>query len=296
MLGHSGFVNQVIFLPNGDVASCSSDKTIKIWNIERTEMLYELNGQTCSILSIALLQNGLLASGSWSGTISIWDLDQRVSLRTLEGHTGPVFSLKVLHNDNLASCSYDDTIKVWNPNSDENPLLQTMTGHGINCFSGIFGLLSNGCLVTCSCTFSVNEVSVIRIWNPSKGKLVKSLTTSSKHIRSLTVLANDNLVAGFLDGTIRIFRLFDKFNYQKFPESHQGAVLSLLQLSNGYLISGGSRKDPTIKVWDPVSLRLITTITSQHEGDISSLAVSNDGQLLASGSEDKTIKIWSLTY
>ena len=254
-------------------------------------MLYELSGQNCSIMSLALLQTGLLASGCWSGNVDIWDLDRRVHVRPLEGHTGPVFSLKVLQNGNLASCSYDDTIKVWKPCSDESPLLLTMTGHGINCFSGIFGLLSTGCLVTCSCTFSVNEVSVIRIWDPSKGKLVKSLTTSSKHIRSLAVLANDNLVAGFLDGTIRVFRLFDKFNYQKFPERHQGAVLSLLQLSNGYLISGGSKL-----VWDPETLRLVTTITGQHDGDISSLAESNDGKLLASCSEDKTIKIWSLTY
>ena len=49
--------------------------------------------------------------------------------------------------------------------------------------------------------------------------------------------------------------------------------------------------DDTIRIWDPVSSVCERTLTG-HVGAVRALAFLPDGRL-ASGSEDKTIKIWS---
>ena len=51
--------------------------------------------------------------------------------------------------------------------------------------------------------------------------------------------------------------------------------------------------DKTIKIWNLGSGRLLRTLTG-HSDWVRSVAISPDGQLLASGSSDKTIKIWNL--
>ena len=48
--------------------------------------------------------------------------------------------------------------------------------------------------------------------------------------------------------------------------------------------------DKTIKIWDTASWRCVETLEG-HNGSANSVAFSPDGQRLASGSMDKTVKI-----
>ena len=49
----------------------------------------------------------------------------------------------------------------------------------------------------------------------------------------------------------------------------------------------------TVKVWSLSARRLLHTFTG-HSNWVSSVAFSPDGQILASGSGDRTIKLWNL--
>ena len=50
----------------------------------------------------------------------------------------------------------------------------------------------------------------------------------------------------------------------------------------------------SIKVWDISDLTLLQNVKTGHSEDIPSLSISEDGKLLASGSRDKTIKLWPI--
>ena len=131
------------------MASCSSDRRIKVWDTASASELFTLNGHLDAVLTIALLPNGWLASGSSDSTIKVWDLEERKEVRTLHGHTNSVVSLQVLKNGNLVSDCGDDALKVWNPYLTRNNLLWSILGFGKRRGSIKTGLLSNDFMVTC---------------------------------------------------------------------------------------------------------------------------------------------------
>jgi COMPASS component SWD3 len=51
--------------------------------------------------------------------------------------------------------------------------------------------------------------------------------------------------------------------------------------------------DKTVKLWDSTTGQIVRTFEG-HSSGISDIAWSNDSEFIASASDDKTIRIWSL--
>src|SRR5438876_958554 len=73
--GHRGSVMGVSFSPDGKfLASCSRDKTIKVWDAATGELKRTLTEHTADVYDVTFSPKGnLLASASADKTIKLWD-------------------------------------------------------------------------------------------------------------------------------------------------------------------------------------------------------------------------------
>ncbi len=74
LTGHSDTVRALTLLPNGLLASGSSDTKMMVWNITKTSPLHTLTGHTGGIRALVVINEDYLASGANDGMIKLWSL------------------------------------------------------------------------------------------------------------------------------------------------------------------------------------------------------------------------------
>jgi len=124
----------VAYSPDGltTIASGSSDRTVKLWNIrDRKNIMLTntLEGHTDWVTSVAYSPRGdTLATGSEDYTVKIWDMTTRGCIATLQKHGSWVTTISYsLNEDVLATGSNDSTILFWDTRSWAN--IGTLTGN-----------------------------------------------------------------------------------------------------------------------------------------------------------------------
>ncbi|MDB9444228.1 hypothetical protein PN497_23160 [Sphaerospermopsis kisseleviana CS-549] len=326
LTGHSKWVTSVAYSPDGQtLASGSRDKTIKLWNARTRKLLQTLTGHSDSVRSLAYSPDGqTLASGSGDKTIKLWNARTRKLLQTLTGHSDSVWSVAYSPDgQTLASGSDDKTIKLWNVKTGK--LLQTLTGHSdwvrSLAYSPDGQTLASG-----------SKDKTIKLWNPRTGRLLQTLTGHSSSVLSLAYSPDgQTLASGSNDNTIKIWQVaafISKTPVQQNqsqvlqpqvskPQSQPGTIpapQTTIPVKNkkpgrllivaivgfigtqfyGYMRYGVFPVNPISIIANlPIGFFLETTLRG-HSLRVDSVAYSPDGQTLASGSYDKTIKLWDV--
>ncbi|KAL5381218.1 hypothetical protein DPSP01_007211 [Paraphaeosphaeria sporulosa] len=96
--GHSGGVISVAFSPDStQLASASSDTTVKIWEVSNGACLQTLEGHSGGVISVAFSADSTrLASASDDTTVKIWEVSSGACLQTLEGNSGYISSADLI--------------------------------------------------------------------------------------------------------------------------------------------------------------------------------------------------------
>ncbi|KAK9098256.1 hypothetical protein Syun_025301 [Stephania yunnanensis] len=101
------------------IATGSSDKTVRLWDVQSGECVRIFIGHRSMILSLAMSPDGrYMASGDEDGTIMMWDLSSGRCVTPLMGHSSCVWTLDFSGEGSLlASGSADCTVKLWDVTS-----------------------------------------------------------------------------------------------------------------------------------------------------------------------------------
>ncbi|MEG3889207.1 MULTISPECIES: WD40 domain-containing protein [unclassified Microcoleus] len=305
--GHSSFVNSLAISPDGKIlASGSWDKTIKIWNLETTELIGTLTGHSDRVNSVAISYDGkMLVSGSSDETIKFWNLHNGDLLCTFPGHSMEVNSVAINPKGLvIASCGgADNTIKLWNLRSGE--LLRTLRGHSDNVNAVVFSpdgkILASG-----------SSDATSKVWDVESGKLLRTLSGLNVGVNSVAIAPDGQILASVSnDYTIKLrnlqtgslLRILNTNSGRGNGVTNLGTneALHILQnyvsrgesvaISGDGLTLASGCDDNTINIWNLQTGELLTSLKG-HSGTVYSVAIAPSGNLLASGSADRTIKIW----
>ncbi|CAG8905910.1 unnamed protein product [Penicillium egyptiacum] len=213
-----------------------------------------------------------LASGSDDTTIKIWDWELGELERTIKGHTRAVLDVDYggpRGGTLLASCSSDLTIKLWDP-ADEYKNIRTLPGHDHSVSavrfipSGAAGSPMSGNLLV-----SASRDLTLRIWDVTTGYCVKSMQGHGDWIRDVTPSPDGRFL--FSGGDDRVARLWD--------------------------ISSGDTKSTFLGHEHYIECVAFAPPTSYpHFAALAGLKkpppASSPAEFVATGSRDKTIRLW----
>jgi F-box and WD-40 domain protein CDC4 len=72
--GHTYSVYDLVQISVDLLASTSSDRTVRIWNLTTNSCKFILTGHTGSVNALKQITPNILASGSYDTTIKLWDI------------------------------------------------------------------------------------------------------------------------------------------------------------------------------------------------------------------------------
>jgi WD40 repeat protein/transcriptional regulator with XRE-family HTH domain len=241
---------------NQTVAVGDSSGRIYLWNIATTQLIATFEGHIGWVWSVAFSPDGkTLVSSGVDASVRLWDVQSGQSLQVITGHGGCVWSVAFSPDgQRVASGSDDRTIRVWNL---QGQCLQVMEGHTNSVYSVHFSP-NNQTLA------SGSKDTCIRIWNAIDGNCLEVLRGHTDGVRCVRYSPDGEMLAsGSHDRSVRL--------WSGLPD-----------------VKGGSSH------FKPDAKQPDVRVLHGHTNWVWSLAFSPEGDILASGSDDCTLRLWDV--
>jgi WD40 repeat protein len=263
---HGSGVTSIAYSPDGSmIVSGSGNLTqhepgeVKIWDLGNGRVLRTYRGSKDPVRAVAWSRDGKWIASTAGNDIHVWEPGSGKLKVTLKGHEKPVGALAFHPDSNvLASGGDDPAVRLWDiekGTETANLLAELGKKEKAQVYSVAFS--PNGKLLA-----AVNGDGQLRVWNPSLEKGKRQVTGFDAHPSH-----NAYQVA------------FGKDTSVLFTTGGDNRAKQWVGLGpDGENIPGHGRPTPI----------------EGHASNVTALAVSRDGKFLATGSSDKTIRLYSL--
>ncbi len=323
--GHRNHINSVAFLLDSrHLVSASLDSTLRVWDIRTGETVHILRDHEAEVIRVAVSLDGLIASGSFDHTIKLWhDGEEKKTFEASDEVDALAFTPD---GKKLIASTYDDNITLWDVESGRSYLLGSHT-------NSVFAVaVSPDGREAVSC--GGNQQEIIRWDLKTKKKISELKSMGKIVYRAGFSRSGDAIGFGYTWWKIDYSFDFNSLDvheavdsdFMKEKEEGGGIELVIKKVPKYpherlFVRVKGELKPIAVNdlwYWDRVNCasltpdnRYIVVGTAYglflydtdgnrireyvgHYGEVWGVAVSPDGELLASASVDQTVRLWNL--
>ncbi|KAM0275072.1 hypothetical protein ACHAQH_007592 [Verticillium albo-atrum] len=134
----------------------------------------------------------------------------------------------------------------------------------------------------------------IKVWDVESGFCIVTFTEHTSGVTACEFAKKGNvLFTASLDGSIRAWDLIRYRNFRTFTAPTRLSFSCMAVDPSGEVVAAGSLDSYDVHIWSVQTGQLLDQM-SGHEGPLSALAFTPNGDSLISGSWDRTARIWSI--
>ena len=217
----------------------------------------------------------------------IWEIAKRRVKRVFEGHTQEIYSLDFSKNGKLiVSGSGDRTTRIWDMDTGMQKVLEINEPEGVDAGVTSVAISPDGRLVAAG-----SLDTVVRIWEVQTSNLIERLKGHRDSVYSVAFTPDGKgIISGSLDKTLKQWDISGLVN----GPSRREPLPPASTPSAGSAAPGASSTGSTGTVTrDGGERGSVNTMNfTGHKDYVLSVAVSNDGQWVVSGSKDRGVHFW----
>lgn len=304
-------IGDIAYSPDGTlIASVSNDGTVRVWDAKHNAdgtAIIDLGGAGFDDLAIGRKSNRVLVAAD--GEICNLDYEsKKLSVLVVDQQQRNIMALALSHDERFVAVriSEDTDVSIWDIATGE--LRTTLAGHDRAVFSIAFSPDSR-------VVATGGAERIIRLWEVKSGRPIADLLGHEHHVRFIAFSPDGRrLASGSSDSTIIVWDV-DSRKQALLLRADNEEVCCLAFSPDGRLLATGhgskrsatdlstdddpnlvrvpSREFCRLRVWDAQTGQTLHNILA-HDGFLSSVEFSPDGQRLLTASYDATIKLWDV--
>jgi WD40 repeat protein len=283
--GHIFPVSSVSFatLDRQQIASCSQDRTVRLWDMNMTESRIGLPSQSREVSCVGYSPDGQhIASGGSDKTVWQWTASTGESHSLVTDYTTTICCLAYSPNGKqIATAGYDTGLRL--SDAQTGAVEHELWGH----FGSVSGLAFSPCgQWIASSSFD----TTVKLWNTQLGTPGNIL---SGHESGVTCVAfspsGHQIVSGSEDGGVRIWDSNSGVTALVLTGHDDGAVRAIAYAPNGQQIASCGEK--TVHLWDASTGALCASFGG-HAATLVSLSYSPCGEWLVVGGMSGFVYLW----
>ncbi|ETO06600.1 WD repeat-containing protein [Reticulomyxa filosa] len=273
--------------------STTCKNELKIWNTRTQQCIRSLHSEY-GLKCIFISGNKHVLVATKQGSLMLYDLLGSRLLQKYLAHDGPAYSMDLCPDKSgVASGGGDACVKFWtfdlvmNAKTGEKELSLKLTKTlKVQDEALCVKYSPDGKFIVVSlldCTIQLFNAQTLKFHLTLYGHKLPTFTLDISSDSQL-------LISGSADKNIKIWGI-NHGDCHKSIFAHSDSIMGLRFVpKTHYFFSCG--KDRIIKYWDGDKFRKIQEFSNSHKNEVWDIAINSTGQLLCSGSGDRSISLW----
>jgi WD40 repeat protein len=295
--GHTDKVTAVAFSPDGKMlASCGNDTTARLWDSASGKSQRTLKHDSW-LERVAFSPDGksLAIAGGWGGKVHLWDLTAGGDKPRWVGRQPLSISVAFSPDGKkLAGAGWECAVRVWDVATGKEEGAAPAGGH--SGWVTAVAVLPDGKRIV-----SAASDGVVIVWDAARGRELRRLEGHKERVQCLAVSPDGKTVAS--GGRDKMVRLWDVASGREVAKIEAGGLVHGLAFAPDgkrlTSVSGNDTYDGWVlempghgaTVWDVATGKPVCRLEG-HGGGVKAVAYSPDGKTIATGGNDKTVRLW----